>query len=230
MSFWIFFIQQQLQVSLRRAHSHSTYLLVDAYSHYSCIYGIHNESVSFTIDALTRYQAEHGHVGNYGYLNIDRIRWEPVCLPGIEGSLLASKCCANACCSQKAVSKSSCRALMANHQRHGPQSACPCKTTWYIYVSCLTLLLQHLQCFAGREPLCQRTYEHPLRTLSRYQAKNQSLQCVWLPYYHKKMDCYSKQYRKTDTVRDKRNSCGVQFLPKGVFILQPSIQATLHLG
>jgi transposase InsO family protein len=49
-------------------------ILVDAYSRYACSYGIRDKSSSYVIDALTRYQAEHGHVGNYGYLDIARIR------------------------------------------------------------------------------------------------------------------------------------------------------------
>jgi transposase InsO family protein len=48
-------------------------ILVDAYSRYACIYGIRDKSSSCVIDALTRYQADHGHIGNYGYLDIARI-------------------------------------------------------------------------------------------------------------------------------------------------------------
>jgi transposase InsO family protein len=49
-------------------------ILVDAYSRYACIYGIRDKSSSCVIDTLTRYQADHGHIGNYGYLDIARIR------------------------------------------------------------------------------------------------------------------------------------------------------------
>jgi transposase InsO family protein len=49
-------------------------ILVDAYSRYACIYGIRNKSSSCVIDALLGYQADHGHIGNYGYLDIARIR------------------------------------------------------------------------------------------------------------------------------------------------------------
>ncbi len=49
-------------------------ILVDAYSCYACIYGIWDKGSSCVIDALTRYQADHGHIGNYGYLDIACIR------------------------------------------------------------------------------------------------------------------------------------------------------------
>jgi len=49
-------------------------ILLDAYSRYACIYGIRDKSSSCIIDALTRYQANHGYIGNYGYLDIARIR------------------------------------------------------------------------------------------------------------------------------------------------------------
>jgi transposase InsO family protein len=42
----------------------------DAYSRYACIYGIKDKSLAYVIDTLTRYQADHGHVGHYGYLDI----------------------------------------------------------------------------------------------------------------------------------------------------------------
>jgi transposase InsO family protein len=47
---------------------------VDAYSRYACIYDIRDKSSTYVIDALTWYQADHGHIGNYGYLDIARIR------------------------------------------------------------------------------------------------------------------------------------------------------------
>jgi transposase InsO family protein len=49
-------------------------IIVDAYSRYCCIYGIPEKSSSTVIDALTQYQADHGHIGNYGDLNIACIR------------------------------------------------------------------------------------------------------------------------------------------------------------
>jgi transposase InsO family protein len=49
-------------------------ILVDAYSRYVCIYGLPDKTCSSVIDCLTRHQAEHGHTGNYGYLDIARIR------------------------------------------------------------------------------------------------------------------------------------------------------------
>jgi len=49
-------------------------ILVDAYSRYTCIYGIKDKSSTCVRETLTRYQADHGHVGNYGYLDIARIR------------------------------------------------------------------------------------------------------------------------------------------------------------
>ena len=49
-------------------------ILVDAYSRYACIYGLRDKSSTCVIDTLTRYQADHGHVGNYGYLDIARIQ------------------------------------------------------------------------------------------------------------------------------------------------------------
>jgi len=62
-------------VGLTRDSTFPFYLiLVDAYSRYACIYGIANKSSACVIDTLTRYQADHGHVGNYGYLDITRIR------------------------------------------------------------------------------------------------------------------------------------------------------------
>jgi transposase InsO family protein len=49
-------------------------ILVDAYSRYACIYGMLDKSSRCVIDTLLRYQADHGHIGNYGYLDIARIR------------------------------------------------------------------------------------------------------------------------------------------------------------
>jgi hypothetical protein len=48
-------------------------IIVDAYSRYCCIHGIPDKSSSAVIDALTRYQANHGQIGHYGYLNIAHI-------------------------------------------------------------------------------------------------------------------------------------------------------------
>jgi len=48
-------------------------ILVDAYSRYACIYGIRDKSSSCVHDVLTRYQANRGHIGNYGYLDIAHI-------------------------------------------------------------------------------------------------------------------------------------------------------------
>jgi transposase InsO family protein len=61
-------------VGLTRNSTFPFYLiLVDAYSRYACIYGLRDKSSTCVIDTLTRYQADHGHVGNYGYLDIARI-------------------------------------------------------------------------------------------------------------------------------------------------------------
>jgi len=49
-------------------------ILVDAYSRYSCIYGLQDKSSKCVIDTIIRYQADYGHIGNYGYLDIGRIR------------------------------------------------------------------------------------------------------------------------------------------------------------
>jgi hypothetical protein len=49
-------------------------ILVDAYSRYACIYGMLDKSSCCVIDTLLRYQADYGHIGNYGYLDIARIR------------------------------------------------------------------------------------------------------------------------------------------------------------
>jgi len=49
-------------------------ILVDAYSRYACIYGMPDKSSRCVIDTLLRYQADYGHIGNYGYLDIARIR------------------------------------------------------------------------------------------------------------------------------------------------------------
>jgi len=48
-------------------------ILVDVYSHYACIYGIKDKSSACVIETLTGYQADHGHIGNYEYLDIARI-------------------------------------------------------------------------------------------------------------------------------------------------------------
>jgi transposase InsO family protein len=62
-------------VGLTRDSTFPFYLiLVDAYSRYACIYGIKDKSSACMIDTLTCYQADHGHVGNYMYLDIARIR------------------------------------------------------------------------------------------------------------------------------------------------------------
>jgi transposase InsO family protein len=49
-------------------------ILVDGYSRYACIYGMLDKSSRCVIDTLLRYQADYGHIGNYGYLHIARIR------------------------------------------------------------------------------------------------------------------------------------------------------------
>jgi transposase InsO family protein len=49
-------------------------ILVDAYSRYACLYGLLDKSSECVIDTLTRYQVDHGHIGNYGYLDIARVR------------------------------------------------------------------------------------------------------------------------------------------------------------
>jgi transposase InsO family protein len=48
-------------------------ILVDAYSRYACIYGLTDKSSECVIDTITRYQADHSHIGNYGYLDIARV-------------------------------------------------------------------------------------------------------------------------------------------------------------
>jgi hypothetical protein len=49
-------------------------ILVDVFSRYAYIYGISDQSSTAVIYMLTCYQADHGHIGNYGYLDIARIR------------------------------------------------------------------------------------------------------------------------------------------------------------
>jgi len=49
-------------------------ILVDAYGRFACIYGLSDKSSECVIDTLTRYQADHGHIGNYSYLDIARVR------------------------------------------------------------------------------------------------------------------------------------------------------------
>jgi hypothetical protein len=62
-------------VGLTRDSTFPFYLiLVDAFSRYACIYGIRDKSSRCVIDTITRYQADHGHIGNYGYLDIAHIR------------------------------------------------------------------------------------------------------------------------------------------------------------
>jgi len=48
-------------------------LIVDVYSRYANIYGLPTKSKKWVIDALTRFQADYGHMGNYGFLDIARI-------------------------------------------------------------------------------------------------------------------------------------------------------------
>lgn len=38
-----------------------------------CIYGIRDKTTQSVIDTLTRYQADYGHIGNYGNLNIEHV-------------------------------------------------------------------------------------------------------------------------------------------------------------
>jgi transposase InsO family protein len=62
-------------VGLTRDSTFPFYLiLVDAFSRYACLYGLRDKSSRCIIDTITRYQADHGHIGNYGYLDILRIR------------------------------------------------------------------------------------------------------------------------------------------------------------
>ncbi len=49
-------------------------ILVGAYSRYTCIYGMPDKTTDSVINAIQQYQADHGHVSNYGFLNIERIR------------------------------------------------------------------------------------------------------------------------------------------------------------
>jgi hypothetical protein len=63
------------RVGLTSDTTYAFYLiLVDAYSRFTCLYGLPDKSTDSVISAIQRYQADHGHVGNYGYLNIERIR------------------------------------------------------------------------------------------------------------------------------------------------------------
>jgi transposase InsO family protein len=72
MFFWTFYI---VAIGLTKGTTFPFYLiLVDAYSRYACIYRISDKSSECVIDALTCYQADHGHIGNYGYLDIARVR------------------------------------------------------------------------------------------------------------------------------------------------------------
>jgi len=50
------------------------FILVNAYSRYLSIYGLPTKSLKWVIDVLTRFQADNGHIGNYGYPEIARIR------------------------------------------------------------------------------------------------------------------------------------------------------------
>jgi transposase InsO family protein len=49
-------------------------ILVDLCSRYACIYGMSDKTTESVVQILQRYQADYGHVGNYGYLNIECIR------------------------------------------------------------------------------------------------------------------------------------------------------------
>jgi transposase InsO family protein len=61
-------------VALMKATTFYFYLiLVDVFSHYICIYGTSKKTSACVIDTLTRYQANHGHIGNYDYMDIARI-------------------------------------------------------------------------------------------------------------------------------------------------------------
>jgi transposase InsO family protein len=62
-------------VELTQGSTFAFYLiLVDAYSRYACIYSLQDKSSACVLNALTRYQANHGHIGNYGFLDVARIR------------------------------------------------------------------------------------------------------------------------------------------------------------
>jgi transposase InsO family protein len=64
-----------MNTGLRKSTTFAFYLiLVDAFSRYACIYGILDKSSLAVIDTLTQYQADHGHIGNYGYLDTARLR------------------------------------------------------------------------------------------------------------------------------------------------------------
>lgn len=49
-------------------------ILVDAYSRFTCLYGMQDKSTDSVVDTIQQYQADHRYVGNYGYLNIECIR------------------------------------------------------------------------------------------------------------------------------------------------------------
>jgi transposase InsO family protein len=45
-------------------------ILVDAHSRYVCLYGMCDKTIESVVRTIQHYQADHGHVGNYGYLDL----------------------------------------------------------------------------------------------------------------------------------------------------------------
>jgi hypothetical protein len=64
-----------VSTGLTQGSTYAFYLIfVDAYSPFACIYGIPDKTTACVVDAITTYQTDYGHIGNYGYLDIARIR------------------------------------------------------------------------------------------------------------------------------------------------------------
>ncbi len=58
--------------------SHTSYafylILVDAYSRYTCLYGLPDKTADAVVAAIKQYTADHRRTGTYGYVNLERIR------------------------------------------------------------------------------------------------------------------------------------------------------------
>ena len=70
-------LYSQLQVALTPSSTHSNYLLlIDAYSWFTCIYGMHSISSQGVIDAFTSYASDHGFAkaAEYHFINIEKVK------------------------------------------------------------------------------------------------------------------------------------------------------------
>lgn len=60
------------RVGLTADTTYAFYLiLVDAHSCYVCLYDMCDKTIESVVRTIQHYQADHGHVGNYGYLDLE---------------------------------------------------------------------------------------------------------------------------------------------------------------